>query len=77
MLLAAQVFPTNLHNLTAESNGPGCTISDPVRVVSVSLEVVAPDPHFEIDSTAFLRSEGEPQWLKRSRTTHSGCPAAS
>lgn len=43
MLHAAQVYHTQSHNLTAQSNSFGCTSSHPACAITVCLEVASTD----------------------------------
>jgi hypothetical protein len=53
MLLAAQVFHTNLHNLIQQPNNPSHASCDLARVIPIYLEVVPLGLHFEIDGRDF------------------------
>jgi hypothetical protein len=54
MLLAAQVYHTNSHNLTQQPNNSGYTSGDSARVIPVCLEAVSPDSHVEISGHGFF-----------------------
>ena len=54
MLLAAQVYHTNSHNLTQQPNNSDHTSGDSARVIPVCLEAVSLDSRFEINGRGFL-----------------------
>jgi hypothetical protein len=54
MLFAAQVYHTQPHNLTAQSNNGGCASGDSARDMLVCLEVASFDPQLEINGRGFF-----------------------
>ena len=54
MLIAAQVYHTQSHNLTAQSNNGGSASGDSARDMPVCLEVVPADPQLEINRRGFF-----------------------
>jgi hypothetical protein len=54
MLLTAQVYHTNQHNLIQQPNNSGHASGDSTRVIPVCLEAVALDSRFEINGRGFL-----------------------
>jgi hypothetical protein len=54
MRLAAEVYPTNLYHLTQQPNNSGCTSGNPVRTISICLEVVSLDLLIEIEGNDFF-----------------------
>ncbi len=54
MLCTAQVYHTQSHNLTAQSNNGSCASGNSARVIPVCLEVASFDPQLEINGRGFF-----------------------